>query len=754
MRRLGQIALLGGVMGLCAGAWALPPTPKDCRALRLHGKSAESIACFEALVRTGDAYAAAEGYWGLKDYEQAKQNFEAAIAQPKAPALWRVRYGRLFHERFNNEEAVKLFNEALQRDPKSAEAYVGLALVSADGFDGRAAEYIAKAIAADPKLAEAYAVAANLALEDAKPEEAVQRADMAISLSPYNGGSDALDAMAVRAAVDLLADKDADAQGWFAKITAVNPHYGEAYALVANHLVLNRRYTDGVAYYRKAIASDPELWSAHSQLGINLMRLGEEEEPQRELEAAYNHGQTDAATSNSLKLLDSYKNFETTRDDTTIVRLNKKEADLLRPYFEEQLHKAIATYTAKYKVQLKGPVQLEVYPDHEDFAVRTMGMPGLGALGVTFGEVVAMDSPSGRKPGDFNWGATLWHEMSHVFILEATNHRVPRWFTEGLAVHEEGQANPEWANRLTPEILIAYKAKKLLPIAQMDRGFLFPDYPEQVIVSYWQAGTICDYIQERWGADALLGMVHSFAERRSTPEAIQANLHVTPDQFDKQYDEWLDKRVGPVAANFDAWREQLKALAGEVSGAKYDDVIASAPKVISLYPEYVGDANAYGFLASAQLAKGNKKAAVDALMAYVKVGGEDPATLKKLASLQADLGDSKAAAATLDRLNFIYPEDETMHRELGGLWLAQGNAPGAVREYGAVLALKPLDMASAEYDEAKAYLAAGDKAKAEESVLSSLEAAPGYKDAQKLLLELEAAKNGNAPQPATNSKQD
>jgi hypothetical protein len=38
---------------------------------------------------------------------------------------------------------------------------------------------------------------------------------------------------------------------------------------------------------------------------------------------------------------------------------------------------------------------------------------------------------------------------------------------------------------------------------------------------------------------------------------------------------------------------------------------------------------------------------------------------------------------------------------------------------------------------AKAELAAGDKAKAEESVLASLEAAPGYKPAQKLLLEIE-----------------
>ncbi len=48
-----------------------------------------------------------------------------------------------------------------------------------------------------------------------------------------------------------------------------------------------------------------------------------------------------------------------------------------------------------------------------------------------------MDSPSGRPPGSFHWDSTLWHELSHVFILPATNHRVPRWFTEGLAVHEE-----------------------------------------------------------------------------------------------------------------------------------------------------------------------------------------------------------------------------------------------------------------------------------------------------------------------------
>ena len=207
---------------------------------------------------------------------------------------------------------------------------------------------------------------------------------------------------------------------------------------------LNYRYEDGVTYYRKAIEVDPKLWSARSKLGINLMRLGQTDEPMKQLEECYQNGYRNEATVNSLRLLDSYKNFVTTKspDGTMILRFNKKEADALRPYFEEVLSDAMTAYDKKYKMKLPGPVQVEVYPNHEDFAVRTMGMPGLeGALGVTFGEVVAMDSPSSRKPGDFHWGETLRHEMSHVYILTATNHRVPRWFTEGLAVHEETEAS-------------------------------------------------------------------------------------------------------------------------------------------------------------------------------------------------------------------------------------------------------------------------------------------------------------------------
>jgi tetratricopeptide (TPR) repeat protein len=686
------------------------------------------------LSKSADPYLRAEGYWGLEQYEQANESFRLAVAQPDSKAIYRVRWGLLLHERFNNKEADDLFNEALQQDPANAQAYLGLALVSADGFDSKAGEYAAKALTLDPKLVAAHELMANLALENAQPKAAVDEADKAIALS-----NEALEAMAVRAAVQVLADRSPDE--WFAKIRAVNPSYGEGYALVGYHLVLNRRYEDGVAYYRKAIEADPKLWAARSQLGINLMRLGQEEEPLKQLEMSYNNGQRDAATVNSLRLLDSYKNFVIFRDDTTILKLRKNEAELLRPYFETELHKAMAAYEKKYKIKLQGPVQLEVYPDHEDFAVRTMGMPGLGALGVTFGEVVAMDSPSGRKPGDFNWGATLWHEMSHVYILTATKHRVPRWFTEGLAVHEEGEASPEWSDRLTPEVLLAIRDKKLLPVEEMDRGFIFPEYPSQVIVSYFEAGSICDYIKQRWGDDKLLEMVHSFAALQTTPDVIQKDLGMSPAEFDKAYIAWLEKRVGQTAANFDAWRKALKELAAAAQGNQNDAVIKAAPAVLRMYPEYVGDANGYEFLAAAQLAKGDKPGAMATLTAYEKMGGESPEALTNLASLEEESGHAKEAAATLDRINYIYPETEALHRHLGELWLAQGNYSGAVREYSAVVALKPLDKASAEFNLAQAYFAAGQRDKAEESVLLALETAPGFRPAQKLLLEIKSGES-------------
>jgi cellulose synthase operon protein C len=702
---------------------------QECQTLRHHGKLAEAQTCYTKLAASSNPYLRAEGLWGIERYQEANDQFRDLIKQSPKNADYRVRWGQLFFERFNNEEAHNLFEEAIKIDDKNARAYLGIAQVETEGFSKHAVEAAQKAADLDPKLYEAHEQLAFLALEDNDEDTAAKQADLALGVS-----GEALDAMAIRLAIDSLHDKKDSP--WSDRLLKINPAYGEAYSTVGHFYVINRRYDEGILAYRKALELNPRLWEARAQLGVNLMRLGNDTEARQQLEQCYSANYKSYETVNSLRLLDKYKDFVTYKTPTTILRLEKKEAELLRPYVETELKRDIADYSEKYHMTLKGPVQVEVYPDHEDFAVRTMGMPGLGALGVTFNAVIAMDSPSGRPPGSFHWASTLRHEMSHVFVLEATGSRVPRWFTEGLAVYEETAAAPDWGDRLDPDAIHAIQKKLLLPVAELDRGFIRPSYPSQVIVSYFQGGKICSYIAEKWGYPKLLDMIQAFAKLESTPDVFQKVLGISSTDFDKQFLAWLEAQTKVTTDHFEQWRDQLKELVADERAKKYDDVIRQGNAIRDYYPEYVEAGSVYELLADAYTAKGDKDSARKQLEKYNEVGGRDPKLVERLAKLEEEAGEPKKAAAALDRLNYIYPEDQELHKRLGDLWLAQNNVPGAIREYQALLALKPLDQATSHYQLAEAYRKANRMDQARDEVLLALEAAPGFKPAQKLLLEI------------------
>jgi hypothetical protein len=368
--------------------------------------------------------------------------------------------------------------------------------------------------------------------------------------------------------------------------------------------------------------------------------------------------------------------------------------------------------------------------------VRTMGMPGLGALGVTFGDVVAMDSPSGRKPGEFHWASTMWHELSHVYVLAMTDHRVPRWFTEGMAVYEETATQSDWGDRLDHESIKAIKDKKLLPIADLDRGFIHPTYPSQVVVSYFQGGKICSFIAEKYGYDTLLAMIHDYADKLTTTEVVEKELKVKPEEFDKQFIGWLEAQTKSQVEGFDEWAKRLRGISQSAKTKDWGAVIKEGEAIRDIYPDYVELGNVYDFLAQAYLAKDDKAKAMAELAKYSKIGGRDPATLKQLATLQSEAGLKKEAVSTLERLNAIYLEDEQGHQKLGDLYMELGVPALATREYGAVLALGTVDKAGGHFQLAKALAQSKKYDDARDEVLSALEAAPSFKPAQKLLLEL------------------
>jgi tetratricopeptide (TPR) repeat protein len=217
---------------------------------------------------------------------------------------------------------------------------------------------------------------------------------------------------------------------------------------------------------------------------------------------------------------------------------------------------------------------------------------------------------------------------------------------------------------------------------------------------------------------------------------------MSPEEFDKAFMEWLYKDVGKTASSFDEWRNKLKELAEAAKAKNWDEVLAKGDAVRQLYPDYVEGANPYEFMAEAHIAKGDKKAAAQVLTEYEKIGGRNPNALKQLASLEQEAGDAKEAAATLERINYIYPVDEDLHRKLCDVLFDLHNATDDVRECSAVLAMHPLDQASAQFDVARAYFAAGQQDQARDHLLASLEAAPDYRPAQKLLLQLEDSQKG------------
>ncbi len=227
-----------------------------------------------------------------------------------------------------------------------------------------------------------------------------------------------------------------------------------------------------------------------------------------------------------------------------------------------------------------------------------------------------------------------------------------------------------------------------------------------------------------------------------TAEVARQDLALDPDDFDKQYLAWIDSKYGFEAAHFDEWRTKLKALFEASQRKQYDAILAQGPAVLALYPEYVDAANAYELMADADQAKGDTSAEAAILTKYEHVGGQSPDLLHRLASLQEAAGQKAEAASTLQRLIYIDPvHDDALHRQLGDLLLAQRQYEGAIREYSALIASNPVDKAGAEYDLAQAYFDANEKGKAQESVLAALEAAPGYRPAQKLLLELQQSQS-------------
>ena len=428
-----------------------------CDDLQWRGQLSESRTCFSELLRSDlDASVIAEAAWAMGDYQQANQWFRTATRDHPDDAATRVRWGDLFAATHQNAEAMNIYREALTIDANNRYANLGAARVLAGGFDDAASSYLEKLLnnanIADGARLGAWLLVARAALENGNQDEASAALGEAATIIDRSDWPP-LEIWALRAAADMLnnVDNSVDDNNWTSKSLEYNAHYGGIYAVPAYFYVITRRYRDAIDHYQMAVDVEPDLASAHEELGVNLLRDNQMSRARAHLETAHNLDPFSPKAVNTLRLLDSFSDFRLINDpsepgqgdvEPVTFRLHKEEAGVIAPYAIALTRRAINEFTERYNFELREPVIIEMYPDHEDFAVRTAGMPGLGILGATFGYVVAMDSPSSRPPEQYQWGTTLWHELAHVFTLEASNHLVPRWFSEGISVFEEWQSGP------------------------------------------------------------------------------------------------------------------------------------------------------------------------------------------------------------------------------------------------------------------------------------------------------------------------
>lgn len=687
-------------------------------------------------------------------FKDALRAFDRAILLDPANTDAKIDVGELFLEKYNSADAQTAFAEVLAANPKDARALLGEAKRRIFDSQPGADSLLSRALEIQPDLTDARIQRAQMLLEIEEYPLAQKEVERALATNPSS-----TEALAVLAAIRYVTGDTKGYEEIRQRALALNPSNADFYVTMSSAASRIRLYAVAANFALQGIEADPRNWEAHGLVGMNMLRLGQIKEGRHSLEASFLGDPYNVWVKNTLDLLDTFGNYDEVAEGKFTTMIEKSESQLFSIYLRDLAERAYATFQQHYQFTPPPPVRIEVYKSHADFSVRTVGLAGLGALGVSFGSTLAFDSPAAKDAGPFNWGSTVWHELAHTFTLGLTDQHVPRWLSEGLSVYEEHHARPGWGSNVSVEFLDAFTAGKLVPVSRMNDGFMRPAFPEQVLLSYHQASVVCDLIARDYGEKAILQMLLEYKAGRTTTEVFQKVLGMDPKAFDKKFDAYMRERyAGPLAALKDSlkagtetppaellalanasprsYRIQMLAAMSLVKAGQTDTAIVLLERARDLFPEYGGADGAYAGLAQLYKAKGDSKKQADALSQYVLHNETDYPAHLELASLRTFAHDIAGAADALDRALYIDPYDIAVHQALADLYQGLGDKAKRVRERRAVVALAPADKSESYYQLALAYHDAADDVNARKALLRSLEDAPNYAKAQELLLQI------------------
>ena len=739
-----EAALELGVLQKLLGRLAATQTLERVAALASSAQNAVEMAraarALAALDRVGDAKSAF---------------LEATRAAPNNAAIESA-FGDLFLDKYRFDEALKSYERVLELDPRYTPALLGAARALENDDPPQAAGAIKRLLQINPSSVEAHIFLAGQAADVDHRSEVRELLGKALAVSPSS-----LEAHSALAALAFVEDKQGEFEAEVAKVLAIAPGYAAVYRGTGELLAHNYRFEEAVTMTRRALALAPRDPQSLADLGAQLLRTGDEAGAREALQKSFEIDSYNAVTFNSLNMLDSLDKFETIRDGDLIVKMHKDEAPVLKEYVIPLAHKALATMAAKYEMTVKGPILIEMFPKHDDFAVRTLGLPGMiGALGACFGRVVTLDSPKARQPpGDFLWEATLWHELGHVITIQMSNSRVPRWLTEGISEWEETQARKDWTR--PGEAMFARVASRGEAIKLKELNEAFQD-PKRISLAYYQGRLVVDYMVTTFGQSGLNKLLRAYGQGLDTNAALKQTLNTDLDSMQAGFDQYIERTFGQlqkaliVPKDTDLARatlDSLRTLARENpqsypvqeayglalrKAGSHDEAMQAFERAAALAPTAVGNESPHAQMADIALEKKDRKRAIAELTALFAVDFENLDAAEQLAALLKEDGvtDPAKLRPVYERIVALNPFSGETRSSLGRVALQRNDLDFAAREFRTAIALKPIDPAVAHADLAESYLKAGKRDEAKRQVLAALEIAPAYARAQDLLLQL------------------
>jgi predicted Zn-dependent protease len=718
------------------------------------GRRADGLRRLDPLIAVRN-FSSPDDYFRLARAARASQEFLLAndayqrvtdVARADIQAEW----GDLFFQRHQPGDALTNYTKAFEADPRWVPALLGLARALADEQPpaSRKALEQARSIAPDhPDLA-------LLTAEQMLDAEDVTAARAALDhLAKVKPGT--IEETALRAAIAYKEGGLSAAEAAADRVRQIDATSGLGFRLASEQAARDYRFDDAAALARKSTEIDRGDPAAFFALGLALLRTGDEPAARTALETSWDLDKSTALTKNLLDLLDRLDTFEIVSHGEFIFKFAKEEAEVFKVYVPPLADEAYQQFVKRYAFKPQGPLLVEVFPRHDDFAVRTFGLPGLvGALGACFGRVVTMDSPrAAQRPGDFSWQATLWHEIAHVFSLQLSEYRVPRWLTEGISVYEEHRRQAAWGRELTLEFARQLGKGENFGLKKLPNAF---KRPETLSLAYFEASLVVEHLVAENGEAALRTLLVAYAAGAKDEDAFAKAFGRSVDDVDKSFAAFLEKRY---AALRDAMRDPPRQVAADdvnglrtraaeapgnflsqfslgralVQSGDLEGARAPLERAVALAPMASGDESPRALLAGI-VEKSDPAKARQLLRELLEYDHTNIAAARRLAALARTAKNTDDEDFALKIVAELDPFDADTHGQLGGRLLAKGDAAGALREFQATLALGPANPAEAHADVAEALLKLGRPADARRQALLALKIAPTFARAQDLLL--------------------